>query len=236
MRCSFTCADGQGAATTSCAAWWRSSTSRNDLRLPARHVPRARATWWTSSRRTRRTAHPRRVLRRLRSSAIYEIEPAHRRGLAAAAQSGHLPGQPLRHQQGQPGARLGKHRGGARGAPGRAARRRQAARSAAPRAAHPLRPGAAARHSAPARGSKTTPATSTAAAPASPRPPCSTYFPKDYLLFIDESHIAIPQLRRHVPRRPLAQGDARRVRLPPALGAGQPAAHVRGVLRSGSTR
>ena len=35
--------------------------------------------------------------------------------------------------------------------------------------------------------------------------------------------------RRHVSRRPLAQGDAGRVRLPPAVGARQPAAELRGV-------
>ena len=34
---------------------------------------------------------------------------------------------------------------------------------------------------------------------------------------------------RHVPRRPLAQGGAGRVRLPPAVGARQPAAELRGV-------
>ncbi len=39
--------------------------------------------------------------------------------------------------------------------------------------------------------------------------------------------------RRHVPRRPLAQGDAGRVRLPPAVGARQPAAQLR---RSSSAR
>ena len=38
-----------------------------------------------------------------------------------------------------------------------------------------------------------------------------------------------PADRRHVPRRPLAQGDAGRVRLPPAVGARQPAAQLRGV-------
>ena len=38
-----------------------------------------------------------------------------------------------------------------------------------------------------------------------------------------------PAARRHVPRRPLAQGGAGRVRLSPALGARQPAAEVRGV-------
>ena len=42
--------------------------------------------------------------------------------------------------------------------------------------------------------------------------------------------------RRHVPRRPLAQGDAGRVRLPPAVGARQPAAQLRGVRGAGRTR
>ncbi len=38
---------------------------------------------------------------------------------------------------------------------------------------------------------------------------------------------------RHVPRRPLAQGDAGELRLPPAVGAGQPAADLRRVRRAG---
>ena len=38
--------------------------------------------------------------------------------------------------------------------------------------------------------------------------------------------------RRHVPRRPLAQGDAGRVRLPPAVGARQPAAQLRASSRA----
>ena len=37
--------------------------------------------------------------------------------------------------------------------------------------------------------------------------------------------------RRHVSRRPSAQGDPRRIRLPPALGHGQPPAPLRGVER-----
>ena len=42
------------------------------------------------------------------------------------------------------------------------------------------------------------------------------YFPKDFLLFVDESHVTLPQVRAMYARRPRAQGDARRVRLPPA--------------------
>ncbi len=55
------------------------------------------------------------------------------------------------------------------------------------------------------------------------------YLPKDALIIIDESHVAVPAGPRDVLRRPLAQGVARRVRLPPALGLRQPAADLRGV-------
>ena len=41
-----------------------------------------------------------------------------------------------------------------------------------------------------------------------------------------------PAAPRHVPRRPVPQGDARRVRLPAPLGSRQPAAEVRGVARA----
>ena len=43
-----------------------------------------------------------------------------------------------------------------------------------------------------------------------------------------------PADRRHVPRRPLAQADPGRLRLPPALGDRQPAAEVRRVPRAGA--
>ena len=42
------------------------------------------------------------------------------------------------------------------------------------------------------------------------------YFPPDWLLVIDESHMTIPQVNGHVQERPDAQGDPRRLRLPPA--------------------
>ena len=77
--------------------------------------------------------------------------------------------------------------------------------------------------------------------PRAPRRPARTpwtlldYFPDDWLLFIDESHITIPQVRGmfHGDRR---ARDAGRLRLPPALGAGQPAAELRGVRETISTR
>ena len=47
------------------------------------------------------------------------------------------------------------------------------------------------------------------------------YFPDDYLIFIDESHMTIPQIPGHVPRRPGPQAGAGGSRLPPALGPGQ---------------
>ena len=55
------------------------------------------------------------------------------------------------------------------------------------------------------------------------------YFPPDWLLVVDESHMTDPAGRRHVQERPDPQGDPRRLRVPPAVRARQPAADVRGV-------
>ena len=59
------------------------------------------------------------------------------------------------------------------------------------------------------------------------------YLPKDTLVVIDESHVGVPQLRGMLPRRPVPEGGARRVRVPAALGVRQPAAHLRRVHRGG---
>jgi excinuclease ABC subunit B len=40
------------------------------------------------------------------------------------------------------------------------------------------------------------------------------YFPDDYLVVIDESHVTVPQLHGHVRGRSVAQVDARRARVP----------------------
>ena len=67
------------------------------------------------------------------------------------------------------------------------------------------------------------------AAPGEPPATLVDYLPKDALMFLDESHVHDRPARRHVQRRPRAQDDAGRVRLPAAVGARQPAAEVRGV-------
>ena len=71
-------------------------------------------------------------------------------------------------------------------------------------------------------------------APGEPPPCLFDYLPTDALLVVDESHVTIPQLGAHVQGRPLAQGDAGRVRLPPAVGARQPAAALRGIRAAGA--
>ncbi len=60
--------------------------------------------------------------------------------------------------------------------------------------------------------------------PGEPPPTLIDYLPRDALMFIDESHVTIAADRRHVQGRPRAQGEPGRLRLPPALGARQPAA------------
>ena len=55
------------------------------------------------------------------------------------------------------------------------------------------------------------------------------YFPEDFLLVVDESHVTVPQIGGMYRGDRVAQGDAGRVRLPAAVGARQPAAQLRGV-------
>ena len=62
------------------------------------------------------------------------------------------------------------------------------------------------------------------------------YFPDDYLLFVDESHMTLPQVRGMYRGDQARKDDAGRVRLPPALGARQPPADLRRVRASTSTR
>ena len=59
------------------------------------------------------------------------------------------------------------------------------------------------------------------------------YFPKDYLLFIDESHVTLPQLIGMYRGRPVPEGDPGGIRIPPSFGPGQSAPHVRGVPGAG---
>ena len=62
------------------------------------------------------------------------------------------------------------------------------------------------------------------------------YFPEDFLLIVDESHQTVPQIGGMYEGDRVAQGDAGRVRLPPAVGARQPAAALRRVRASAPTR
>ena len=73
--------------------------------------------------------------------------------------------------------------------------RRQAARSAAHRTAHAVRHRNAARDRATARASKTIPAILTAASPATRRIPCWITFRRIIVVFVDESHVTLPQIR-----------------------------------------
>ena len=69
----------------------------------------------------------------------------------------------------------------------------------------------------------------TGRAPGEPPPTLFDYLPDDALLIVDESHQTVPQIRGMYLRRPLAQGSAGVVRVPPAVGARQPPAQLRGV-------
>ena len=55
------------------------------------------------------------------------------------------------------------------------------------------------------------------------------YFPDDFLMFVDESHMTLPQVRGNVQRRHFAEDHAGGIRFPPALGPGQPAPALPGV-------
>ena len=67
--------------------------------------------------------------------------------------------------------------------------------------------------------------------PGEPPPTLFEYVPDNALVFVDESHVTVPQLGGMYPRRLPPQGDARRIRLPPAVLHGQPAAALRGMGR-----
>ena len=59
------------------------------------------------------------------------------------------------------------------------------------------------------------------------------YFPDDYLVVLDESHVTVPQLHGQYEGDRSRKDDARRARLPAAVGDGQPPAALRGVHRQG---
>jgi excinuclease ABC subunit B len=73
--------------------------------------------------------------------------------------------------------------------------RRQTAGSPAPGAAHPLRPGDVAGGGLLQRRGKLRPPPGRTPQPGAPPECLIDYFPKDWLLVIDESHVTIPQIR-----------------------------------------
>ncbi|MDQ7086519.1 MAG: excinuclease ABC subunit UvrB [Acidobacteriota bacterium] len=65
--------------------------------------------------------------------------------------------------------------------------------------------------------------------PGQPPPTLMDYLPPDALLVVDESHQTVPQVRAMYRGDRSRKADPGGMRLPPALGAGQPAADLRGV-------
>ena len=71
--------------------------------------------------------------------------------------------------------------------------------------------------------------------PGEPPPTLLDYLPQDALMLHRREPPDGAAASRHVPRRPLAQADAGGIRIPPALGAGQSPALLRGVRASRGT-
>ena len=67
--------------------------------------------------------------------------------------------------------------------------------------------------------------------PGEPPPTLFEYLPDNALVFVDESHVTVPQIGGMYQRRLPAQIDAGRIRLPPAVLPRQPAAAIRGMGR-----
>ena len=186
---------------------------------PRRH-PRDRA-------RVGRPDRPGRVLRR-RGRADHRGRPADRRAARRAQRPQRLPGDPLRDpgRQAQGGAR--RHRG-RDGAPGRRdGGPGPGARGGPPAPADDVRPGDDARARLLLRRRELHPP---------PRPAGSGLAAVDPARLLPaglaagrrrEPHVD-PAGRRDVQERPDPQGDPGRLRVPPAVGPRQPAAHVRGV-------
>ena len=139
------------------------------------------------------TLDPGRVLRR-RGRADHRARPADRRAARRAQGDQRLPGHPLRDAAGQAQGSDRRHRGRDGGA-GRRARgggRALEARAAPP--ADDVRPRDDARARLLHRASRTTRATCRGARPARGPWTLLDYFPPDWLLVVDESHMTIPQV------------------------------------------
>ena len=149
-----------------------------------------------------------------------DAAPAHRRG--ASREDEELYVFPATHYVAGPERMeraIARHRGRAGGAAGRAGAAGQAARGAAAAHAHDLR------HRDDAPGRLLLRHRELLAAHRRPRARHARrtrlldYFPEDFLLVIDESHVTVPQIGAHVRGRHVAQADAGRPRLPAAVSA-----------------
>ena len=202
--------------------------TRNDHGARARDLPRPRrhARGLPGVRRDRL---PRPAVRR-RGRAAPALRSADRRGAGRPRAHRHLAGDALRDRprdrSNAPSARSARARGPLRGARGRG----QAARVAPPAPAHPVR------HRDVARARLLQRHRELLAHPRRPQAGRAALLPARLLprrLRLLHRRVAPDRAadRRHVRGRPLAQADARRSRLSPALRARQPPADVRGVPR-----
>ena len=136
---------------------------------------------------------PDRVLRR-RDRAADDAAPADRRGGHRGHRAAHLPGHPLRRRPGADGAGDHRHRARARGPARHLREAGQAARGAAAADAHDVRR----RDDAPGRlllGHRELLDAHRRPRRAARAPNCLLdYFPEDFLLVVDESHVAVPQI------------------------------------------
>ncbi len=215
-------ADGAG---TSCAAgWWSCSTSATTSILSATSSA-CGATWWRSSRPTPSDTAIRVEFFGDEVDRISEINPLTGEVKNVVKPRGHLSGLPLHRLAGEDARR-----------PCPTSRRKWTSRCASsPRRASCSRPSAS--PSAPAtiwrcsgdgllQGHRelfpVLPGGNRASTPYT----LLDYFPKDFLLFVDETHVTLPQVRA------MYGGDYSRketpggLRVPPALRLRQPAAEV----------
>ena len=184
---------GVRRATGSSARWSTSSTSATTSTSTA--APSAcAATSSRSSRPTRRSGRSASSSSATRSSGSPSSTRCAAQALAELDKVAIFPGS---HYVTAPETRDARHRRDPRGAARAAAGAHapeQAARGAAARAAHPCSTWRCWSRWASARASRTTRAGSPAGRPGEPPPCLLDYFPKDFLLVIDESHQTVPQI------------------------------------------
>ena len=218
----------RGAARRRAAPAGRHPVRAQRRRLRARHLPRARRHRRDLPRLRAREGDPRRVVRR-RDRRHLRGRPAARQGAAQDRRGVDLPRLALRHAGRPADARHDRHQGRAARAArpsSRPANKLVEEQRLQQRTLYDLE---MLEQMGRCKGIENYSRHLSGRAPGEPPPTLLDYFPKDFLLFVDESHQTVPQIAVDVQRRPLAQGDAGRLRLPAAVGAGQPPAALRRV-------